>query len=93
MILTILQATISALELNVGAKLLDDQGLDAKLELNFSLFSASVGPFVYNLGLSMDTGVKIGTEGIGYKIMGTGIEIGRRVSFSALGSSFGFTLW
>ena len=45
MILTILQATISALELNVGAKLLDDQGLDAKFEFNVSLFSASVGPY------------------------------------------------
>ena len=92
-----IQVKASALKANAGAKLLDDKGLDAKLELNANLLSVSVGPIGVNLiGINVDTGVKIGKEGVGLKFLGTGFEIGRRTEFSVsfpFGSvSFGFTV-
>ena len=93
----ILQVSISALDANYAAKLLDNKGLDAKLELNANLLSGRIGPLGVNLfGINADTGVKIGKEGIGWKVLGNGFEIGRRTEFSLsfpfVGSvGFGFT--
>ena len=98
-LICILQYKESLLEANAGAKLFDDKGLDAKLELNANLASRSIGPIGVNVGgINLDTGVKVGIEGVGLKVLGNGISIGRRTEFSVsipvLGSvSFGFTLW
>lgn len=94
-----MKVKVSGFEANAGAKLLDDKGIDAKFEFSVNLASATIGPIGLNLGgISADTGVKIGKEGVGLKFLGTGFEIGRRtevsLSLPVFGSvSFGFTLW
>ena len=88
-----MQVKASALKANVAAKLFDDKGLDAKFELNAHLATASIGPLGINIGgISADTGVKIGKEGVGLKVLGIGFELGRRneVSFSIPGFSISF---
>ncbi|KAI3357832.1 hypothetical protein L3Q82_016220, partial [Scortum barcoo] len=46
--------------------------------------SASAGPLRATVGLSADTGVSIGAEGLEVKILGTGFTIGPTTSFSVL---------
>ena len=93
-----MKVKVSGFEANAGAKLLDDKGIDAKFEFSVNLASATIGPIGLNLGgISADTGVKIGKEGVGLKFLGTGFEIGRRTeicgSIPFLGEvNIGFTI-
>ncbi|OCT58309.1 uncharacterized protein LOC495244 isoform X1 [Xenopus laevis] len=48
--------------------------------------SASAGPIKATLGLGVDTGVKVGVDGVEAKILGTGIRLGPNPSISLLGS-------
>lgn len=55
--------------------------------------SASAGPVKAKVGLAVDTGVGISPTGIEAKLLGTGVSIGRKTSFSVLGNEIEFNLW
>uniref|UniRef100_A0A3B3RVT0 Uncharacterized protein n=1 Tax=Paramormyrops kingsleyae TaxID=1676925 RepID=A0A3B3RVT0_9TELE len=48
--------------------------------------SASAGPLKAKIGLGVDTGFKIGPDGVGVKVLGTGFNVGSQTSVSLLGS-------
>ncbi|KAI1700501.1 hypothetical protein DdX_16656 [Ditylenchus destructor] len=77
-------------QLTGGAKLVDEHGLDAKIEASASVVKANVGPLTMDVGVGIDTGVKIGDDGVGLKILGTGLQIGKRTEISFFGSKIGF---
>ncbi|KAG5281743.1 hypothetical protein AALO_G00048320, partial [Alosa alosa] len=56
----------------------------AKAEL--ASVSASTGPVEAKLGVGFDTGVQIGGDGVGMTFLGTGFNIGKTTSISAMGS-------
>ncbi|KAJ4163154.1 hypothetical protein NW754_014577 [Fusarium falciforme] len=58
-------------------------------EANVSLFKAEASIFDLNLGVGVDTGVGIKDDSLDLHLAGCGIQIGRKVSISAFGSSFG----
>jgi hypothetical protein len=60
-------------------------GVDA----NLSLFKAQASIFDLNLGLGVETGLGIKDGSVGVHLAGCGVTIGRKVSISACGSSFG----
>ncbi|CAF1643608.1 unnamed protein product, partial [Adineta ricciae] len=68
-------------------------GLDAGFKANASALELRGGPVTANLGVGYDTGVKIGKEGVGVEVLGTGVEIGRTTKVSLFGSSFSLKLW
>ncbi|KAF5001154.1 hypothetical protein FDECE_11051 [Fusarium decemcellulare] len=58
-------------------------------EANVSLFKAEASIFDLNLGAGVDTGVGIKDDSLALNLAGCGIQIGRKVSISVFGSSFG----
>lgn len=58
-------------------------------EANVSLFKAEASIFDLNLGVGVDTGAGIKDDSLDVRVAGCGVQIGRKVSISAFGSSFG----
>uniref|UniRef100_A0AC35GE11 LRAT domain-containing protein n=1 Tax=Panagrolaimus sp. PS1159 TaxID=55785 RepID=A0AC35GE11_9BILA len=50
---------------------------------------AQVGPLECKSGIRADTGINCNKNGLGFTILGTGIQIGRKTKVSVLGSSVG----
>ncbi|KAG7324750.1 hypothetical protein KOW79_011066 [Hemibagrus wyckioides] len=55
--------------------------------------SAAAGPVEAKLGLGVDTGVKISSDKIEAKVLGTGVTFGSTIGISFLGSEFKIKLW
>ncbi|KAF9177428.1 hypothetical protein BGZ51_008769 [Haplosporangium sp. Z 767] len=58
-------------------------------EANVSLIKAKASIFDLNLGVGVDSGIGIRDDSFDARVLGCGIQIGRKVSISAFGSSFG----
>uniref|UniRef100_A0A3B3SQI8 Uncharacterized protein n=1 Tax=Paramormyrops kingsleyae TaxID=1676925 RepID=A0A3B3SQI8_9TELE len=61
-------------------------GVSAMASAEIASASASAGPIKAKIGLGVDTGVKIGVEGVGVKVLGTGIKLGQKPSVALFGS-------
>uniref|UniRef100_A0A7E4V4Z5 Bacterial surface antigen (D15) domain-containing protein n=1 Tax=Panagrellus redivivus TaxID=6233 RepID=A0A7E4V4Z5_PANRE len=67
-------------------------GFDAGFTANLTAVEGNVGPVGASIGLSADTGIKIGKEGVGFKLLGTGGSIGRTTSVQLFGIGFSVKL-
>lgn len=84
-------------------------GLDVGFKANASAAELNVGPVGVNVGVGsklmihlkfklkmcylVDSGMKVGKEGVGVQVLGTGIQIGRTTGISLFGSNISFKLW
>ncbi|KAJ4934692.1 hypothetical protein JOQ06_007477 [Pogonophryne albipinna] len=55
--------------------------------------SASAGPVKAKLGLSLDTGLDVGVDGVQVKFLGTGFSLGRKMGLYMGGIGFELNLW
>lgn len=69
----------------------DAVGAIARAELASA--SASVGNVKATVGLGVDTGAKVTSDGVEAKVLGTGVKLGRTVGVSLFGTGFEFKLW
>lgn len=56
---------------------------------SLNLIDGQVSVFNITLGLGVDTGIGIKDDSVTFEVLGTGFQVGRVVSVSAVGSSFG----
>lgn len=64
----------------------------AGINTALNLTGGSVSIFDLQIGVGIDSGAGIKDDSITLKIAGTGIQVGRKISVSVLGSSFGADL-
>ncbi|KAF7705682.1 hypothetical protein HF521_020968 [Silurus meridionalis] len=55
--------------------------------------SAATDSFEAKLGLGVDTGVTVNDDNFEFKLLGTGMTLGRTMEISIFGSSLKFNLW
>uniref|UniRef100_A0A3B3RAN8 Uncharacterized protein n=1 Tax=Paramormyrops kingsleyae TaxID=1676925 RepID=A0A3B3RAN8_9TELE len=68
-------------------------GVSAMIGAEIASASASAGPVKAKIGLGVDTGVKIGLDGVEVKVLGTGVNLGPRSKVSFLGSELEISLF
>uniref|UniRef100_A0A7E4VIY7 LRAT domain-containing protein n=1 Tax=Panagrellus redivivus TaxID=6233 RepID=A0A7E4VIY7_PANRE len=74
----------------LGAKLWDkNSGLDLGFKTNMRVASAVVGPVSLELGPSFDTGIQVGSDGIGAAYFGIGGQIGPKTNIQLFGIKIG----
>ena len=67
-------------------------GVSAMATAGIGSADVSVGPFTAKVGLSVDTGVSAGIDGLSAKFLGCGVSVGPKTSVSLLGSEVGCSL-
>lgn len=72
---------------------LSDHQASAMARAELASASAKVGPLGAKLGVGLDTGASVGTDGLEVKLLGTGFSIGQKNSISLFGSEISFSLW
>lgn len=77
--------SFSAFQARAGAWV----GAELGAEAGVSLINAQVSLFDLNLGVALDTEVGIKDDSLVIEALGCGFKIGRKVSISVFGSSFG----
>uniref|UniRef100_A0A7E4UYZ0 LRAT domain-containing protein n=1 Tax=Panagrellus redivivus TaxID=6233 RepID=A0A7E4UYZ0_PANRE len=76
-----------------GIKLWElDVGLDLGVKANARIGSLTVGAVSAQWGPSWDTGIQIGTEGVGMTVLGVGGQIGKKSNVSLSTVKFGLDL-
>ncbi|KAK1898193.1 Structure-specific endonuclease subunit slx4 [Dissostichus eleginoides] len=61
------------------------EGAEVFARAELASVSASAGPLKAKLGLSLDTGVGVGVDGVQAQFLGTGFSLGRKIGFSVGG--------
>uniref|UniRef100_A0A673A375 Uncharacterized protein n=2 Tax=Sphaeramia orbicularis TaxID=375764 RepID=A0A673A375_9TELE len=70
-----------------------DTGVKVYAGAELASASASAGPVKAKVGLSAETGVGVGKDGVEAKVLGTGFSLGRKFGISVFGSGFEIDLW
>ncbi|KAM5358216.1 hypothetical protein ACJZ2D_015491 [Fusarium nematophilum] len=79
------QVSVEVFTADVGVTAGDYVGAEA----NVSIFKAEASIFDLRLGVGVDTGFGVKDDSLDFHVAGCGIQIGRKVSISVFGSSFG----
>lgn len=86
------QVHVDVISAKVGAEMqtaFDKVPVYAGVEASLNLVDAQAGPFTATLGAGADTGAGYQDQSVGFKVLGTGVKVGRVCEISVFGSKIG----